>query len=165
MRSLYRNWCQGSYITTDAAFNRNHGEIVYLDAATHRVTVDGEVTTPLNLSIASLKNEFEQHEVICALQCAGNRRDTMRRRWKDLRGLNWCDGAIMNCRWRGPRLRDVLIKAGVSPDADTSGLHAVFSCYQTLCEDDDHFGGSIELWRAMSVDAEVILALQVRTMP
>ncbi|KAI5284312.1 hypothetical protein KEM54_001438 [Ascosphaera aggregata] len=153
-----------SFITTHKPFNRNHSKIVYLDAASHRVIVDGVLENQLDLSITDLKNEFEQHEVVCALQCSGNRRDTMRRRWKDLHGLNWKDGAVMNCRWKGPRLRDVLIKAGVS-DVDVENhlhsMHVAFACYHEVCEDDDFYGGSIDLHRAMAIDSEVILALEM----
>ncbi|KAI5305051.1 glycogen synthase isoform 1 [Ascosphaera pollenicola] len=145
-------------------------KIVHLDAATHKVTVDGEVPTRLELSIANLQNDFPQHEVICALQCSGNRRDTMRRRWKDLHGLNWMDGAVMNCQWKGPRLRDVLIKAGVaaeptSRDEDPASMNVAFACYHELCEDDDFYGGSIDLARALAIDSDVILALQMNGEP
>lgn len=137
------------------------------------MTVDGTVKTPLKLKVTDLRNNFPQHEVVCTLQCAGNRRHTMRTELKEVQGLDWGDGAIMNCRWRGPRLRDVLLRAGVvtqgvEPKQNLSSkgkpqrtMHVAFACYQTPCQEDDWYGGSIELGRAMSEDAEVILALDV----
>lgn len=37
----------------------------------------------------------------------------MRTRLKEVQGLDWYDGAVMNCKWEGPRVRDVLLQAGV----------------------------------------------------
>jgi Oxidoreductase molybdopterin binding domain len=37
----------------------------------------------------------------------------MRTRLKEVQGVNWFDGAVMNCRWEGPLVRDVLLRAGV----------------------------------------------------
>ncbi|EGE84109.2 sulfite oxidase [Blastomyces dermatitidis ATCC 18188] len=178
------------------AYNRNHSAIPDLDAATHVVSVGGDVANPLRLSIDQLRHDFPQHEVLAALQCAGNRRHTMRTKLKEVVGLDWMDGAIMNCAWRGPRLRDVLLKAGVkgyttnSDDVaeNTKGMtngavtrlkglnghfcsqklpemYVSFTCDQLQCEDDSYYGASIELWRAMALDREVILALEMNGEP
>jgi sulfite oxidase len=87
----------------------------------------------------------------------------MRTLLKEVHGVDWRDGAVMNCKWRGPRLRDVLLRAGVTNRAELgwSGLHVAFSCFQTRCQDDDWYGGSVGLDTAMSLDAEAILALEV----
>ncbi len=84
----------------------------------------------------------------------------MRTKLKEVAGVDWADGAVMNCRWRGPRLRDVLNWAGIAvPDPSTA--HVAFACFATPCQDDDWYGGSIELGRGMSEEGEVILALEV----
>lgn len=86
----------------------------------------------------------------------------MRTRLKEVKGVDWMDGAVMNCKWKGPRLRDVLIKAGLKvKEPEKSPLNVAFACFQVPCQDDDYYGGSIELWRAMQIDKEVILALEV----
>lgn len=84
----------------------------------------------------------------------------MRTLLKEVDGIDWGDGAIMNCIWRGPRLKDVLDKAGVNIAKYTEG-HVAFACYQTQCQDDNWYGGSVELQRAMNDDAEIVLALEV----
>jgi len=84
----------------------------------------------------------------------------MRTLLKEVDGIDWGDGAVMNCQWRGPRLRDVLNKAGVS-DHNMEKTHVAFACHQTHCQDDSWYGGSISLSRALSEDAEVILALEM----
>lgn len=84
----------------------------------------------------------------------------MRTLLKEVDGIDWGDGAVMNCKWRGPRLRDVLLKAGAnSPGEDH--LQVAFSSYQVKCQDDDWFGGSAPLERCMREDGEVILAVEV----
>lgn len=84
------------------------------------------------------------------------------RTWiKEVDGVDWGDGAVMNCRWRGPRLRDVLLRAGVD-EKEVEGKHVEFACHAQECQDDGWYGGSIELGRAMREDAEVVLALEVR---
>lgn len=114
----------------------------------------------LELSREQLQNDYVQHDVACALQCAGNRRHTMRTLLKEVDGLDWGDGAVMNCRWRGPRLRDVLNQAGLNVE-DRNKAHVAFACSATQCQDDDWYGASIPLDRGMSDNGEVILALEV----
>lgn len=89
----------------------------------------------------------------------------MRTQLKEVVGVDWFDGAMMNCRWKGPRLRDVLSKAGVMENMRDKEMHVSFACHQTPCQDDEYYGGSIELWRAMQEDQEVILGLEVRLSP
>lgn len=154
-----------SFITEKDGYDRNHGPIPYLNAATHRVGVYGAVSNILSLSITDLSS-LPQHTIICALQCAGNRRHTMRTKLKEVKGIDWFDGAVMNCRWRGPRLRDVLLKSGVKIPRDKwSSAHVAFACFQTPCQDDEWYGASIELERAMREDADVILALEMNNKP
>lgn len=100
-----------SFITKKNGYDRNHGGIPHIDGDEHIVHVDGAVKNKMKLSIHQLRDDFEQHTVVCALQCAGNRRHTMRTEIKEVEGIDWFDGAVMNCKWRGPRLRDVLMDA------------------------------------------------------
>ncbi|OJD33382.1 sulfite oxidase [Diplodia corticola] len=152
-----------SFITIEDGYDRNHGAIPNIDAKTHRVTVDGAVCTPLSLSLQDLQF-LPQHTVICALQCAGNRRHTMRTEMKEVSGLDWFDGAVMNCKWRGPRLRDVLLSAGVG-FAEAEAQHVAFACHQNPCQEDEWYGASVPLPRAMAEDADVLLALEMNDAP
>lgn len=123
--------------------------------------MDGAVDHKLALSIAQLKYDFKQHDVVCCLQCAGNRRHTMRTLLKEVDGIDWGDGAVMNCKWSGPMLKDILKKAGPKIPGGQKG-HVAFASFQTECQDDTWYGGSIELERALRDDADVLLALEVR---
>lgn len=84
----------------------------------------------------------------------------MRTLLKEVQGIDWNDGAIMNCAWKGPRLKDILNDAGVEIDDYSTG-HVEFACYQTSCQEDEWYGASLELGRVMSDDAEILLALEV----
>ncbi|KAL4782787.1 Oxidoreductase, molybdopterin-binding domain-containing protein [Aspergillus varians] len=153
-----------SFITPDSiSYDRNHGPVPHLSASTHAVQVDGLVTIPLRLTTNQLATEFAQQEVWCALECAGNRRHTMRTMLKEVEGIDWGDAAVMNCKWKGPRLRDILRRAGVHQAQ--SGLHVAFSSYQVQCQEDKWFGGSVELERGLSENTEVILALEMNGSP
>ncbi|PKX96507.1 putative sulfite oxidase [Aspergillus novofumigatus IBT 16806] len=132
-----------SFLTpADISYDRNHGPIPHLSADSHKVHIDGLVSTPLSLSIQQLANEFPQHEVVCALECAGNRRHTMRTMLKEVQGIDW-----------GMRLED------------EKGLHVEFSCYQVKCQEDEWFGASVPLERCLREDGDAILALQVNDAP
>lgn len=167
------------------AYDRNHGPIQHIDASTHRIVVktDSNLQTPvvpgelgLGLSVDDLRSKFRQHTVTCALECAGNRRHEMRSRLKEVSGIDWGDGAVMNAEWTGPLLRDVLIQAGIrvigggggkgnGNGTGYEGLHVQMECNATKVQDDDWYGGSIPLGIAMDADREVLLALSVRGSP
>ncbi|KAI9690675.1 MAG: hypothetical protein M1820_009909 [Bogoriella megaspora] len=149
-----------SFITKEDAYDRNHGGIPHIDVAEHIVHVDGSVQNELQLSINNLRNDFEQHEVVCVLQCAGNRRHVMRTLLNEVQGIDWGEGAVMNCKWRGPRLRDVIAKAGVQIK-DPTTAHVALACTTQKCQEDDWYGGSIKLDRALDREADVILALEM----
>jgi sulfite oxidase len=117
------------------------------------------VKKELSLSIDDLKG-LPQHSIICALQCAGNRRHTMRTKLKEVSGIDWFDGAVMNCKWTGPLLHDVLEKAGVDIEKEKwHSTHVAFACHQTATQEDEWYGASIPLSRAMDPDCGIMLAL------
>lgn len=122
--------------------------------------MDGNVQTKLKLSVNQLQKEFTQHEITSALQCAGNRRHTMRTQLKEVNGIDWGEGAVMNCSWKGPKLKDILRRAGLTV-SDFKEQHAAFSCFQTPVQGEDWYGGSVELSRAMDDSADILIALEV----
>lgn len=87
----------------------------------------------------------------------------MRTNLKEVSGIDWFDGAVMNCEWIGPKLRDVLIAAGLNDSGETENdsFHVQFACHAVPQQDADYYGASIPLGRAMNEDADVILAMEV----
>lgn len=161
MRQLVSSW-----ITTQDHYDRNHGPIQHKLSSEYELKIDGLVARPITLSLQDLQTKLPQHKVSSALLCAGNRRHTMRTRIKEVCGIDWFDGAIMNCVWEGPLLRDVLIElAGsdeVASQQKTRQRHIQFASHGTKCQQDAWYGGSIPFDRAMDPEMEVILAIKVR---
>ncbi|KAF2743228.1 sulfite oxidase-like protein [Sporormia fimetaria CBS 119925] len=155
-----------SFITpSSVAYDRNHGPIPHIDASTHRISISGLVKHELALSVDDLA-ALPQKTVICALQCAGNRRHTMRTKLKEVNGIDWCDGAVMNCKWSGPLLTDVLEKAGIDlSHEEQQTAHVAFACHQTLCQDDTYYGSSIPLSRVLDPSSSIMLALRMNDAP
>ncbi|KAK6498730.1 hypothetical protein TWF481_011304 [Arthrobotrys musiformis] len=149
----------GRFISKEGeAYDRNHGPIPHIDASEHLLHIDGSVSTPLSLPIHYLRT-LPQHTVLAALQCAGNRRHTMRTKEKEVWGIDWHNGAVMNASWTGVLLSTILSLA--CPTIDPSTSHVAFSCYQTATQDDGYYGGSIPLSRALDPKMEVLIALKM----
>ena len=104
------------FTRNDAFFVRYHLPVIpRLEPDSWRLQVAGSsAARPLTLSLKELKSGFEQAEVVAVNQCAGNRRGLFTPR---VPGVQWGNGAMGNARWRGVRLREVLQRAGIAPDA------------------------------------------------
>ncbi|HEX5280161.1 MAG TPA: molybdopterin-dependent oxidoreductase [Micropepsaceae bacterium] len=74
----------------------------------------GGVATPLQLGFQDLQRGFEQVEVPAVCQCSGSRRGLSD---PHVPGVQWGVGAMGCARWRGPRVKDILAKAGIKPGA------------------------------------------------
>jgi len=94
-------------------FVRSHMSRPVVDLATWRLSVAGEVSAPVDLSMDDLK-KLPVVEVVSVLECAGNGRAFYR---PTVAGMQWTYGAVGNGRWRGVRLADVLKKAGLKSSA------------------------------------------------
>jgi sulfite oxidase len=82
-----------------------------LDAATWTLQVDGDVATPLTLTLDDLR-KMPSATVTSVLECAGNGRAFFN---PPVAGIQWEKGAIGNARWTGVRLADILKRAGIRP--------------------------------------------------
>ncbi len=103
-------------------FVRNNGAVPFhaldMDASSWTLTVDGEVDTPLELSLDDLRNDFEVVTRNLVLECGGNGRAFFQ---PGASGNQWTTGAVGCPEWTGVRLRDVLNAAGVQPSAVYTG--------------------------------------------
>ena len=96
---------------TNRHFIRNNGiPPTDVDPDTWELTIDGLVDTPLKLSIADLKSQFEVVTMSLAIECGGNGRAAFN---PPAKGNQWTLGAVACSEWTGVRLKDVLNKAGV----------------------------------------------------
>lgn len=99
-------------------FVRNNGIVppkaMAMDASDWVLTIDGDVNTPLKLTLDDLRNKFEVVKLKLQLECGGNGRAAFN---PPARGNQWTLGAIGNAEWTGVRYRDVLKMAGVKDSA------------------------------------------------
>jgi DMSO/TMAO reductase YedYZ molybdopterin-dependent catalytic subunit len=133
-------------------FVRNHmHEPNTLDAADWRLTIAGEVEKPLTLSLPDLA-KIESRTVTNTLECAGNGRGFYQPR---VPGVQWQRGAVGTARFAGPRLKDLLQRAGVKP----TGKHVMFHGLDEVPGKVPPFIRSIPLEKAM--DADTLVATQM----
>lgn len=88
------------------------------EAAGWTLTIDGEVDTPLELTIEDLKSRFENVTRRLVIECGGNGRAFFQ---PGTSGNQWTVGAVGCPEWTGVRLADVLKEAGVKESAVYTG--------------------------------------------
>lgn len=86
------------------------------------LTIDGEVDTPLTLTMDDLKNKFDTVSLKLQLECGGNGRAAFN---PPAKGNQWTLGAIGNAEWTGVRYRDLLKAAGVKSSAIYTGHYGM----------------------------------------
>ena len=97
-------------------FIRNNGQMpeVPADPDAWKLVVDGEVSTPLEITLGELKRRFSQKTYRMVLECGGNGRSGFQ---PQARGNPWSNGGIGCAEWTGVPLAEVLEAAGVKPSA------------------------------------------------
>lgn len=133
-------------------FVRNHmHEPVTLDAETWELKITGEVEKPLTLKLADLAR-MEPHTVTNTLECAGNGRAFHH---PHVPGVQWQRGAVGTARFSGPRLRDLLQRAGVKP----TGKHVMFHGLDEVPGKVPPFVRSVPIEKAS--DGDTLVALRM----
>ncbi|PZW50800.1 sulfite dehydrogenase (cytochrome) subunit SorA apoprotein [Humitalea rosea] len=106
---------------TDKFFIRNNGQIpppFAGDPKSWKLRIDGEVNTPLDLTIGELESRFPLVTRQLQMECGGNGRNAF---VPPASGNQWGNGAISNAEWTGVRLRDLLAAAGPKETAHFTG--------------------------------------------
>ncbi|KAI0805942.1 molybdopterin binding oxidoreductase [Irpex lacteus] len=140
----------------DLVYCRNHGPVEDLDRETYILTIKSS-RGDRRYTMHELESKFQKHEVVAALQCAGNRRKEMAQ-IKKVNGILWDDGVVCNAKWGGVRLRDVLLDAHLEFE---NMEHVQFASNVTPCEDDSYYGASITLQKAMDEEGDVLVACEM----
>jgi DMSO/TMAO reductase YedYZ molybdopterin-dependent catalytic subunit len=142
-----------------AFFVRYHlANIPEIDGRAWRLKISGDAANqPYELSLAQLRAEFEPVEMNALCLCSGNRRGLSD---PHVPGIQWGHGAMGNARWRGVRLKDVLVRVGLKKEA----LEVVFDGADSgaLTQTPD-FIKSIPVWKAL--DENTILAYEMNGEP
>jgi len=102
------------WITPNELFYvRSHFYTPRIDEASWSLKIDGEVTSPLSLTLAQLK-AMPSRTVVATLECAGNGRGLFN---PPVAGIQWERGAVGTARWKGVPFAAVLKQAGITPKA------------------------------------------------
>jgi DMSO/TMAO reductase YedYZ molybdopterin-dependent catalytic subunit len=137
-------------------FVRNHmHEPAELNPEDWRLTVGGEVEKPFTLNLAEI-SKIETHAVVNTLECAGNGRSLHR---PQVPGVQWGKGAVSTARFSGPRLRDILQRAGVK----TTGKHVMYRGLDEVPGKVPPFIRSIPIEKAM--DSDTLIATHMNGTP
>jgi sulfite oxidase len=141
---------------TDEFYVRNHGPVPAPPAS---FAVGGLVERELTLSVADLRERFQEREMVVTLQCAGNRRAGLMA-VRDIPGeMPWGPGATGTARWRGVALADVLEAAALRDEA----AHVELVGAEPAAESGEPFGGSIT--REKALGGSVLLAWEMNGAP
>jgi DMSO/TMAO reductase YedYZ molybdopterin-dependent catalytic subunit len=137
------------YITpVEHFFVRTHVYVPTVKLNDWRLSVDGEVGTPLTLTMDDLK-KLPAVELIGVVECAGNGRGFVE---PPVPGLQWTNGSVGNAIWRGVRLADVLKRAGIKD----SGKEVLFNGADVPLGKMQDFRRSIPVTKAL--DPNTLLA-------
>ena len=137
-------------------FVRNHmDEPSELNTGDWRLSVGGEVDKPLTLTLPELA-KLEPHSVVNTLECAGNGRSFHR---PQVPGVQWGKGAVSTARFSGPRLREVLERAGVK----STGKHVMFRGLDEVPGKVPPFIRSIPIEKAL--DSDTLIATHMNGVP
>jgi len=137
-------------------FVRNHmHEPSELTADDWRLAVLGEIEKPLTLTLTDVA-KLESHAVVNTLECAGNGRSLHR---PQVPGVQWGKGAVSTARFSGPRLRDILQRAGVKP----AGKHVMFRGLDEVPGKVPPFIRSIPIEKAL--DSDTLIATHMNGAP
>ena len=88
---------------------RCHHPIPEIDATSWRLSVEGDVARPFELTFAELR-EMKTRTITVAMECAGNARAFLK---PQRAGAQWECGAVGNAEWTGVPLGALLERAGV----------------------------------------------------
>ena len=98
---------------TERFYVRSHFKQPELSSASWSLTVDGAVSTPLNISYADLLG-MTPTKMISMLECAGNGRVYL---VPKADGAQWANGGMGNAEWTGVPVAELLKRSGLKTNA------------------------------------------------
>ncbi|EXA28602.1 nitrate reductase (NADH) [Fusarium oxysporum f. sp. pisi HDV247] len=151
----------GLITPNDLHYVRNHGPVPHLLWEFHEIDIDNG---KLVVSMDNLKEDFNSINIPIAMACDGNRRGELNM-VKRSKGFNWGPAAVGCAYWKGPLVRDILVRAGVSeaPKDRTKRYWVNFQGADDLSE--GKYETSIPFEYAMDPANDVILAFEMNDEP
>jgi DMSO/TMAO reductase YedYZ molybdopterin-dependent catalytic subunit len=107
-----RHYFRTAFTPNEAFYVRWHLEGIpnAVDLKNWKLQIEGNVNTPLALSLPELMQKFKPVSLAAVNQCSGNSRSRLQPR---VPGGQWGNGAMGNAMWTGVRLRELLDIVGV----------------------------------------------------
>ena len=147
---------------SDAFYVRNHFPEPKLDLKSWRLSIEGAVTNPFQLSYEELL-ALPSQSVTALLECAGNSRVFL---VPKVEGAQWGLGAIGNAEWKGVPLCTVLERAGLQEkavDIVFEGADEGIPAEKPKPRDAIHYSRSIP--RDKAFDPNILLAYEMNGQP
>jgi len=139
----------------DLFYVRHHSYAARVNIDEWKLTVDGEVQTPITMTLDELK-KAPKHTVTVTLECAGNGRAFFD---PPVAGIQWEKGAVGTARFAGARLADVLKKAGLKATGQYVAMNGADKPIGTMPD----FIRNVPMRKAL--DADSILAYEMNGEP
>ena len=137
---------------TNRFFIRSHFAVPTVDAATWRLSIDGEVERVGSWSLDDLR-ALPHRELTATMECAGNGRITVRPKAE---GVLWGHGAVSTARWRGVPLRALLETVGVKPTSSEVLLRGADRGTEPGVSGEIPYEMSISVAKALDADTLVV---------
>jgi len=139
-------------------FIRYHlSDIPEVDPLTYKITIGGDgANGQIELTLDDLK-KLPAYEIAAINLCSGNRRGLST---PHVAGVEWGYGAMGCARWKGARLKDVLDKVGLKPEAIEIAFNGADGPAFGKTPD---FIKSIPVWRAL--DESTLIAYEMNGAP
>jgi DMSO/TMAO reductase YedYZ molybdopterin-dependent catalytic subunit len=148
---------------TDKLFIRNNGQVPDItgDPKAWKIKIDGEVNTPLELTVGELMSRFPNVTYQLMLECGGNGRSFFE---PEARGNQWTNGGAGCPQWTGVKLGDVLKAAGLKSSAIYTGH---YGADPTLAGETDKpsISRGVPLAKAMEEHSIIAFRLNGKDMP
>ena len=108
----------------DKFFIRNNGQLPEetKNPDAWKITIDGEVNKPLEITLGELKSKYKPVTRRMVLECGGNGRGAFS---PPARGNQWSNGGAGCAEWTGMPLADVLKAAGLKKTAKYTAHYSV----------------------------------------
>jgi sulfite oxidase len=147
----------------DKFFIRNNGQIPDAPASAEawKLRIDGEVNTPIELTLAELRQRFPAVSYFMQLECGGNGRSQF---VPEARGNQWTNGGMGLARWTGVRLRDVLQAAGPKATA-TYTAHYGADPHLSGAANQPSISRGVRLAKAMDEHSLIVWAMNDQPLP
>lgn len=141
-------------------YRRQHTPVPLIDEVAYRVSVGMEGSELKKFSLAELRADYTEEELVVTLMCTGNRRSEFNTESDgETMGLPWKNGSISTACWSGCSLLKVLKAAGIGMDAEDHGYN--FLTFYGV--EDYHI--SIPLRKAFARNNDCLLAWKMNGVP